>query len=102
MVGLIMPGNIPGAGLQGELVVGLVAGCALMVKTATAEPIFFARFAQTLREADAEVGARVAVMNWGRAREELDRRDVDGMRLDRGVRRRRESCATCVESGGVV
>lgn len=70
LVGLIMPGNIPAAGLH-EIAIGLIAGCALMVKTATAEPIFFVRFAQTLRDADAEVAARVAVMNWGRARIEL-------------------------------
>jgi len=67
LVGLIMPGNIPGAGIH-EIAIGLIAGCALMVKTATAEPIFFQRFAQTLRESDAEVGARIAVINFGRER----------------------------------
>jgi hypothetical protein len=70
LVGLIMPGNIPGAGIH-EIAIGLIAGCALMVKTATAEPIFFARFAQTVREADAEVGGRIAVVNWSRKRAEL-------------------------------
>jgi hypothetical protein len=70
LVGLIMPGNIPGAGLH-EIAIGLVAGCALMVKTATAEPIFFARFAQTLREVDGDVGARLAVVNWSREYSEL-------------------------------
>jgi hypothetical protein len=39
-----------------------------MIKTATAEPFFFARFTETLREVDPEVGARVAVLNWGRER----------------------------------
>src|SRR5579863_3010004 len=70
LVGFIMPGNIPGAGIH-EIVIGLIAGCALLVKTATAEPIFFARFAQTLRDVDAEVGARIAVINWSRERSEL-------------------------------
>ncbi len=70
LVGLIMPGNIPGAGIH-EFAIGLIAGCALMVKTATAEPFFFARFAQTLRQVDAEIGARVAVINWGRERADL-------------------------------
>jgi hypothetical protein len=70
LVGLIMPGNILGAGIH-EIAIGLVAGCALMVKTATAEPIFFARFAQTLREIDSDVGARLAVVNWSRERGEL-------------------------------
>src|SRR5579859_2170920 len=70
LVGLIMAGNVPGAGIH-EFAIALVAGCALMVKTATAEPIFFARFAQTLRDVDAQVGARIAVLNWDRSREEL-------------------------------
>lgn len=67
VIGLIMAGNIPGAGIH-EFAIGLLAGCALMVKTATAEPFFFPRFTQTLREVDAEVGARVAVLNWSRDR----------------------------------
>jgi hypothetical protein len=70
LVGLIMPGNIPGAGLH-EIAIGLIAECALMVKTATAEPIFFARFAETLREIDREVGARLAIINWSRERADL-------------------------------
>lgn len=70
LVGLIMPGNVPGAGIH-EFAAGLLAGCALVVKTATAEPFFFPRFTQTLREADAEVGARVAVLNWSRERSDI-------------------------------
>lgn len=70
LIGLIMPGNVPGAGIH-EIAIGLIAGCALMVKTATAEPVFFARFMRTLREVHAEVGARVAVFNWGRERADL-------------------------------
>jgi Acyl-CoA reductase (LuxC) len=65
VIGMIVPGNIPGAGIH-EYALGLLAGCALMIKTATAEPFFFVRFTQTLREVDPEVGARVAVLNWGR------------------------------------
>ena len=70
IVGLILPGNLPGAGIH-EIAIGLIAGRALMVKTATAEPIFFVRFVQTLREVDAEVAARIEVMNWSRERVEL-------------------------------
>jgi hypothetical protein len=70
LVGVIMPGNIPGAGIH-EIALGLIAECALIAKTATAEPIFLARFAQTLREADPEVGARIAVLNWDRERNDL-------------------------------
>ncbi len=72
LVGLILPGNVPGAGMH-EFATALLAGCALMVKTATTEPFFFARFAQTLREVDAEVGGRVAVLNWSRDRDEITR-----------------------------
>ncbi|MBI3759333.1 MAG: hypothetical protein HY269_06215, partial [Deltaproteobacteria bacterium] len=70
LIGLIMPGNIPGAGIH-EFTTALLAGCSLIVKTATAEPFFFARFVQTLREIDSELGARVAVMNWSRDRHNL-------------------------------
>jgi acyl-CoA reductase-like NAD-dependent aldehyde dehydrogenase len=69
VIGLIMPGNVPGAGLH-ELVAALVAGCAAIVKSATSEPIFFAEFAKTLEEVDATSGTcfheRVAVFDWGR------------------------------------
>jgi hypothetical protein len=70
LVGLIMPGNVPAAGIH-ELVAALLSGCTLMVKTATAEPFFFPRFMRTLREADAQVGARIAVLNWSRERTDL-------------------------------
>jgi hypothetical protein len=70
LVGLIMPGNVPGAGIH-EIAVALLAGCAIIVKTAAAEPFFFSRFAQTLREADAAAGDRLTVLNWSRARSDL-------------------------------
>ena len=47
VIGLIMAGNIPGAGIH-EFAIGLIAGCALIVKTATSEPFFFARFCTDL------------------------------------------------------
>jgi len=69
LMGFIMPGNMPGAGLH-ELVTALLAGCAALVKTSAAEPIFFAELATTLRELDAgfgsDFGERLAVFNWGR------------------------------------
>jgi hypothetical protein len=72
IVGLILPGNVPGAGMH-EVAAAMLAGCALMAKTATTEPFFFARFVQTLREVDAEVGARIAVLNWSRDRDDITR-----------------------------
>jgi hypothetical protein len=41
------------------------------IKTASAEPIFFAEFARTLAEIDREAGARVEVVHWSRARIDL-------------------------------
>jgi hypothetical protein len=70
LIGLIMPGNIPGAGLH-ELVAGFVAGAPIIVKSASAEQVFFAQFARTLQDLDADAGARIAVFNWGRDREDL-------------------------------
>jgi hypothetical protein len=77
VIGMIVPGNIPGAGIH-EFALGLLAGCALMIKTATAEPFFFARFTQTLRECDPEVGARVEVLNWSRERNNIASAFVSG------------------------
>lgn len=65
LVGVVMPGNVPGAGMH-EVVAALLCGRGLILKTASAEPLAFAAFAETLREADAAVGERIAVMNWGR------------------------------------
>jgi len=70
LVGFVMPGNIPGAGLH-ELVLTLLTGSAALVKTATAEPLFFARWAERLAALDPCLGARVAVFNWSRERGEL-------------------------------
>ena len=63
--GLIMPGNVPGAGMH-EVATALIAGHGLMIKTASAEPVFFARFARSLTAIDAAVGQRTAVFNWSR------------------------------------
>jgi hypothetical protein len=74
LIGFVMPGNIPGAGLH-EVVTALIAGCAAIIKTAISEPIFFAEFAKTLREVDAKFGtrfgSRIAVFSWGREHADL-------------------------------
>ena len=70
LLGFVMPGNIPGAGLH-ELVLALLAGSAALVKTATAEPLFFSSFAARLAALDPQLGARLAVFNWSRARADL-------------------------------
>jgi hypothetical protein len=69
LLGFIMPGNVPGAGLH-ELMTALAAGCAAIVKTSSSEPVFFSELAATLRELDSrfgtDFGARIEVFNWAR------------------------------------
>ena len=60
-----MAGNVPGAGIH-EVCAALLAGAGLILKSASGEPLFFANFMRTLAEVDAAVGARVAVVNFGR------------------------------------
>ncbi|MGH7985201.1 MAG: acyl-CoA reductase [Candidatus Binataceae bacterium] len=70
LAGFIMPGNVPGAGLH-EVVLALIHGAAVMIKTASAEPVFFHQFARSLLEADERLGERIAVFNWPRTRIDL-------------------------------
>ena len=69
-VGFIVAGNVAGAGIH-EIAIALIAGARVLIKTATAEPIFFAEFARTLAEIDRECGARMVVRHWSRARSDL-------------------------------
>jgi Acyl-CoA reductase (LuxC) len=69
-VGFIAAGNVAGAGIH-EIAIALIAGAKVRIKTASAEPIFFAEFARTIAEVDGEAGARIAVHNWSRARTDL-------------------------------
>src|SRR5580692_5400849 len=69
-VGFIAAGNVAGAGIH-EIAIALLAGARVLIKTASAEPIFFAEFARMLAEVDREAGARIEVLNWGRARTDL-------------------------------
>jgi hypothetical protein len=70
VIGFIMPGNVPGAGLH-EFSTALIAGSGLIVKTSSAEPLFFSAFARTIAEVDPQVGARIAVFNWSRRQTHL-------------------------------
>ena len=70
IIGMIMPGNLPGAGLH-EVLVGLLSGRSLILKTPLAEPFFFASFDRTLRKFDEALGNRLEVFTWGREREDL-------------------------------
>src|SRR5207244_6313700 len=70
LLGFIIAGNVAGAGIH-EIAIGLVAGAGMIVKTASAEPVFFDQFVRTMAELDSEVGSRLAVFNWGRTRDDL-------------------------------
>ena len=70
LVSFVMAGNAAGAGIH-ELVIALLAGAGVLIKSASSEPVFFAAFAETLREIDPELGRRIAVFNWSRENREL-------------------------------
>ncbi|HVA40568.1 MAG TPA: acyl-CoA reductase, partial [Candidatus Binataceae bacterium] len=65
LFGFLMPGNVPGAGIH-EICAAMLAGAGVIIKTASAEPWFFANFIDTLAGIDAGVAARAAVVNFGR------------------------------------
>jgi hypothetical protein len=69
-VGFVAAGNVAGAGIH-EIAIALIAGARVLIKTASAEPIFFAEFARTLAEVDRDAGERIEALNWGRARTDL-------------------------------
>ena len=70
VIAFVMAGNVTGAGLH-EVVLALIAGAGVLIKTASREPAFFREFANTLIEQDPEVGGRLAVLTWPRERTEL-------------------------------
>ncbi len=72
LLGFIMPGNVVGAGLH-EVIQALVAGAAVLIKSAAAEPFFFAQFARTVAAADGALGRRIAVTAFARERADLSR-----------------------------
>jgi hypothetical protein len=72
LLGFIMPGNVVGAGLH-EVVQALVAGAAVIVKSATAEPLFFDEFACTVAESDPVLANLIVVTAFERERADLTR-----------------------------
>jgi hypothetical protein len=79
-VGFIMAGNVAGAGIH-EVVMALLAAARVVIKTASAEPIFFAEFARTIAEIDRDAGARIEVLNWGRGRADLTAKLIENCDL---------------------
>jgi len=72
VVGFVMPGNVAGAGIH-EFAQALITGAGVLVKTASAEPSFFAEFAKTIAEVDPELAARVATIAFNRGQAEFTR-----------------------------
>jgi hypothetical protein len=70
IIGMVMPGNLPGAGLH-EVLLGLLSGRALMLKTSAREPLFFGNFARSIAQFDRALAGRIVVFNWSREREDL-------------------------------
>jgi len=70
LLGFVMAGNVVGAGLH-EVVLALLAGAGLLVKTASREPFFFAEFANTVADEDVRLGGRLRVFTWARERRDL-------------------------------
>src|SRR5215469_2002294 len=70
IAGFIMAGNVAGAGIH-EVVLALLGGRAIIVKTAWSEPELFPAFAATLATVDADLARRLAILNWSRDDGEL-------------------------------
>jgi len=61
----VMAGNAAGAGIH-EIVLAMLAGCGLLVKAASSEPIFWTEFEAALAEIDPALSQHLAVFNWSR------------------------------------
>jgi hypothetical protein len=70
LLGFVMAGNVAGAGIH-EVVIALIAGAGMLIKTASAEPVLFRAIVRTLVEHDPALAARVAVFTWPRENVEL-------------------------------
>ena len=96
LLGFIMPGNVIGAGLH-EVCQALIGGAAIVLKTSSGEPRFFAALVRTLREIDAQAGSRIAVLNWSRA--DTDRTAAMKQACDRVVAFGADESIAALDSG---
>ena len=72
----VLAGNAAGAGIH-EIVLALIAGRGLLIKTASSEPVFWTEFEKALVEIDPQLSQRVAVFNWSRENHEMSAGLVD-------------------------
>ena len=70
LLGFIMASNAVGAGIH-EVLLAMICGAAVMIKSSSGEPYFFSTLAQTIAQIDPEVGKRIAVLTWTRQRSDL-------------------------------
>ncbi len=70
LVGFVMPGNLPGAGLH-EVAIALIAGCSVIVKATASAPDFMHNFADSIGRYSPGLASRIAVFNWSREQTEL-------------------------------
>ena len=82
-------GQCCGAGIH-EIAIALSQAQRVMVKTASAEPIFFAEFARTLAEVDRDAAARIEVLQLEPRARRSDRGVDCELRSGGRVRRRRD------------
>ena len=65
LFGFVMPGNVPGSGIH-EIAAALLAGAAVIIKSASRESVFFGNFVRSLAAADPAVAARIALVSFSR------------------------------------
>ena len=65
LFGFVMPGNVPGAGIH-EIAAALLAGAAVILKSASRESVFFGNFLGSLTATDPAVAARLEIVSFSR------------------------------------
>jgi len=78
LLGIVAAGNIPGVALP-QMALALAAGSRCIVKTASAEPLVAALFAEALSEVSPDLGAALAVLSWRGGDEACDRALASGV-----------------------
>ncbi len=71
LVTQVLAGNLPGVGME-SLILALLVKAAVLVKTASPEPLFPALFARSLARIDPELGECLLVVNWKGGEGELE------------------------------
>ncbi|HTU63780.1 MAG TPA: acyl-CoA reductase, partial [Polyangiales bacterium] len=106
VIGVVLAGNVFVAAVRG-LALPLLAGAHVIAKTASSEGAFARAFQAALTQADAAIGARLAVVHFSRADEAATRAlctGVDALSVygsDETVEQLRNLCATSPSPGAL-